>query len=66
MKISVVIPVYNEAENLRLLFQAINEALAGTSYEIIFVDDGSKDGSEEILFEIAQEASDIVSVIQFR
>lgn len=66
MKISVVIPVYNEAENLRLLFQAITEALAGISYEIIFVDDGSKDGSVEILFEIAQEASDIVSVIQFR
>lgn len=66
MKISVVIPVYNEAENLRLLFQAITEALAGISYEIIFVDDGSRDGSVEILFEIAQEASDIVSVIQFR
>lgn len=66
MKISVVIPVYDEAENLRLLFQAITEALAGISYEIIFVDDGSRDGSVEILFEIAQEASDIVSVIQFR
>jgi len=66
MKISVVIPVYNEAENLRLLFQAIMEALDGISYEIIFVDDGSKDGSVEILFEIAQEASDMVSVIQFR
>jgi len=66
VKISVVIPVYNEAENLRLLFQAINEALAGISYEIIFVDDGSIDGSVEILFEIAQEAKDIVSVIQFR
>lgn len=64
--LSIVVPVYNEAENLRPLFQAINEALAGTSYEIIFVDDGSKDGSVEILFEIAQEASDIVGVIQFR
>ena len=66
MNISVVVPVYNEVENLRLLFQAINEALAGLSYEIIFVDDGSKDGSVEILFEIAQEASEVVSVIQFR
>ncbi len=66
MKISVVVPVYNEAESLHPLFQAINEALAGFSYEIIFVDDGSKDGSVDILFEIAQEARDIVSVIQFR
>jgi glycosyltransferase involved in cell wall biosynthesis len=64
--LSIVVPVFNEAENLRLLFQAIKEALADISYEIIFVDDGSKDGSVEILFEIAQEASNIVSVIQFR
>jgi glycosyltransferase involved in cell wall biosynthesis len=64
--LSIVVPVFNEAENLRLLFQAIKDALAGIIYEIIFVDDGSKDGSVEILFEIAQEASDIVSVIQFR
>jgi len=64
--LSIVVPVFNEAENLRLLFQAIKDALAGISYEIIFVDDGSKDGSVEILFEIAQEASEIVSVIQFR
>ena len=64
--LSIVVPVFNEVENLRLLFDAITEASAGISYEIIFVDDGSKDGSVEILFEIAQEASDIVSVIQFR
>jgi glycosyltransferase involved in cell wall biosynthesis len=64
--LSIVVPVFNEVENLRLLFDAITGALAGISYEIIFVDDGSKDASVEILFEIAQEASDIVSVIQFR
>ncbi len=64
--LSIVVPVFNEAENLRPLFQAINDALDGLSYEIIFIDDGSKDGSVEILFEISQEASNIVSVIQFR
>jgi hypothetical protein len=32
--LSIVVPVFNEAENLRLLFQAIKEALAGISYEI--------------------------------
>ncbi len=64
--LSIVVPVFNEAENLRALFQAIGEALSDLSYEIIFIDDGSKDGSVEILFEIAQEASEIVSVIQFR
>ncbi|MGB2894580.1 MAG: glycosyltransferase family 2 protein [Anaerolineales bacterium] len=64
--LSVVVPVFNEAENLRPLFQAIAEALTDISHEIIFVDDGSKDGSVEILFELAQEASEVVSVIQFR
>jgi len=64
--LSIVVPVFNEAENLRPLFQAIGEALTDLSHEIIFIDDGSKDGSVEILFEIAQEASEIVSVIQFR
>ena len=66
MKISVVVPVYNEVDNLRPLFQAITESLAGISYEIIFIDDGSVDGSADLLFEIAQEAKDFVSVIQFR
>jgi len=64
--LSVVVPVFNEAENLRPLFQAIGEALTDISHEIIFIDDGSKDGSVEILFEIAQEASEVVSVIQLR
>ena len=66
MNISVVVPVYNEVENLRPLFQAISESLSGSSYEIIFIDDGSEDGSADLLFEIAQEASEIVTVIQFR
>lgn len=43
--LSVVIPVYNEEENVPLMARRIHEALPGFDYEIIFVDDGSGDGT---------------------
>lgn len=43
MKLSVVIPVMNEAENIRPLFEALDAALGGIEHEIILVDDGSTD-----------------------
>lgn len=43
MKISVVVPLYNEEENIPILQRELSEALAGLDYEIIFVDDGSRD-----------------------
>lgn len=52
MKLSIVIPVYNEAESLPRLHQAIQEAmrpLADLEWEVIYVDDGSKDASLEEL-----------------
>lgn len=42
---SVVIPLYNEEENLPLLQKEIREALEGRNYEVILVDDGSSDGT---------------------
>jgi len=52
--LSVVIPVYNEEENLPVLYDRLNRALAaaGRTYEIILVDDGSRDGSLRILSEM--------------
>jgi len=49
--LSVVFPVYNEAENVPILLDEIAEALRGKpwSYEMVAVDDGSSDGSLEIL-----------------
>jgi glycosyltransferase involved in cell wall biosynthesis len=65
--ISVFIPVYNEEESLEILNKKIIDSLAGTkySYEIIYVDDGSKDGSFEILKSFAQAHSNI-KAIKFR
>src|SRR3974390_577426 len=55
MDISVVVPVYNEEENLPVLIPEIAEVLKplGKTYEMIFVDDGSKDHSRRLLKEMA-------------
>jgi len=56
-EISVVIPVYNEEENLPLLAAEIQGAMRslGRPYEVIYVDDGSTDGSGEVLLGLARE-----------
>lgn len=45
MKLSVVIPLYNEAENIAPLMEALNKALKDIMHEIILVDDGSSDNT---------------------
>ncbi|NNE19621.1 MAG: polyprenol monophosphomannose synthase [Myxococcales bacterium] len=53
--ISIVVPTYREADNLALLTQAVDEALSGPGldYELLFIDDDSRDGSEEICAELS-------------
>ncbi len=67
MDLSLVIPVYNEEENLRPLAAEIRAALGGGSldYEVIFIDDGSQDGSFARLRDLAAE-DDHVIAIRFR
>ncbi|MCF6150630.1 MAG: glycosyltransferase family 2 protein [Candidatus Kuenenia sp.] len=50
--ISIIIPLYNEVENIEPLANAIINALKGYVYEVIIVDDGSTDGSNEKLKEL--------------
>ena len=66
MNLTLVIPVFNEEENLKPLYKKIREVLEpmDQSYEVIFVDDGSQDKSPQILDEIAQE-DPRVKVIHF-
>src|SRR5205814_2205362 len=45
VELSLVVPVYNERESLRMLVAEVDRALAGRRYEIVAVDDGSSDGS---------------------
>lgn len=67
MKVSIVIPAYNEKENIQPLFHAIKEAMKkqGGWYEIIFVDDGSTDGTLDELIKISVE-NEYVKVISLR
>jgi dolichol-phosphate mannosyltransferase len=44
-RVSIVVPLYNEEENVEILQRELNEALKDLDYEIIFVDDGSRDGT---------------------
>ncbi|MGE3175641.1 MAG: glycosyltransferase family 2 protein [Planctomycetota bacterium] len=55
LDVSVVVPVYNERDNLVPLHSALNWALRelGRSYEIVLVDDGSRDGSRDVLRTLA-------------
>jgi len=63
--ISVVVPVYNEVESLPDLISAIATTLTASqvSYEIICVDDGSTDGSAELLKQQAQTRTDLKAVL---
>jgi len=60
--ISVVVPVHNEAPNLKPLISAIGAALAGVEHEIVYVDDGSSDATPKILAELAATTPALVRV----
>ncbi|MBR3735577.1 MAG: glycosyltransferase, partial [Lachnospiraceae bacterium] len=57
--ISIVVPTYNEKDNIRPLLSRIDGALPGIDYEVIFVDD-SKDETPQVIEEIAKENSHVV------
>lgn len=54
LELSVIIPTLNEAGNVEPLLEKLGLALAGIEWEAIFVDDGSTDGTPELLTRIAQ------------
>ncbi len=65
--LSVVIPILNEEQNIIPLYRDLKNVLGrtGTRYEVIFVDDGSNDASNEALHRLARNDKGI-KVIQFR
>lgn len=65
--ISIVVPVYNEQENVESVYSGIRSALQNMnlSFEIIMVDDGSSDGSYRLLLMLASEDASL-KVIRFR
>ncbi len=65
--LSIVIPLYNEEENVQLLFDELKAVMdkLGRSYEIVMLDDGSKDKTFEKLTAIAEADANVV-VMRFR
>ncbi len=61
-KLSIVVTVYNEEENIKPLVNAISTALEGYAYEIVYVDDGSKDGTVRELKSIQHESLKIIEL----
>ena len=65
LDVSVVVPVYNEVESLPHLIEAIANTLSANelNYEIVCVDDGSMDGSAELLKQQAQIRTDLKAIL---
>jgi len=68
MNLSLVVPVFNEQDNLHLLFDAVYATMnsLGRAWEIVLVDDGSQDKSLSILREYAEKDPGHVRVVSFR
>ena len=66
--ISIVVPVMNEEQNIRLLYERLSAQLIelGKPFEVIFVDDGSTDNTFAVLKQLHAENRGIVRVIRFR
>lgn len=67
MYLSIIIPVYNEEKNLPLLYEKLRQVCGGLkcAYELIFIDDGSRDNGFEFLKEIAIKDKN-VKVLRFK
>jgi glycosyltransferase involved in cell wall biosynthesis len=67
MKISIVIPLYNEAQSLDPLMKSIAGAMLGikAEYEVVFVDDGSTDASFETCSRLVNEYPGLIHAIRF-
>ncbi|QIP17915.1 glycosyltransferase family 2 protein [Spirosoma aureum] len=58
--VSVVVPLYNEADNVRPLLERIREALSTLRYELILVDDGSRDATVTIARQFADNRTKLI------
>lgn len=68
MNLSLIIPVYNEEENLPILYDSIQQTMnpIKRTWEVIFVDDGSKDNSFDVLKLLVEKDPEHIRVLSFR
>ncbi len=67
VKLSIVVPIYNEEENINIFYDELKGVLNGLScaHEIVFIDDGSRDGSLQLLAALQSRDQSVV-VVSFR
>ena len=65
MKLSIIIPAYNEENNVTLIYNAIMEIFKNFSFEIIFVNDGSIDKTKDVIASLYKKDPTYVKVINF-
>ena len=65
MKLSLVVPCYNEEENVELFAEQARTILQGIEYEIVFINDGSKDKTILKLKKIKEQQKDNIVIINF-
>src|SRR5712691_1503610 len=58
-ELAIVIPTFNERDNVPIVVQRVNRVLAGTSWEVIFVDDDSPDGTADMVRALARTQANI-------
>jgi glycosyltransferase involved in cell wall biosynthesis len=66
LKLSVIIPIYDEVENVDEMHAALQAALTAYDYELILVDDGSTDGTAARLEALAAKDPERTCVVEFR
>lgn len=60
--LSIVVPLYNEAENVQLLTQKIHENLAGYQYQIVYVDDFSTDATRQVVKKMDDDSVHLIEL----
>lgn len=63
MKLSIVVPCYNEAENIPRLLEVYNKAITRNDIEVVLVNNGSTDNTQEILIELIQKYERFLKVV---
>ena len=65
MKLDVIVPLYNEEENLKDFYKAINKSLKDIEYRLVFINDGSSDNSLRVLKKLYESDKKRIRIVSF-
>ena len=65
MKLDIVVPLYNEEENLKDFYKAVNKSLKDIEYRLVFINDGSSDNSLKVLKKLYESDKKRIRIVSF-